>query len=172
MTALPCSPASASFTVGLSTSCLSTLVSGMKRESLRMGLPAKPTMPEAMRLLIDYAWDGNIRELENIARYLLVVVDSDIIEPQDLPFFYDLGRDLAPVSAPATGEPQAPAFPTAPAPGRDLAFGERTWEQVEKAYVRYLLEQYDGNVTRAAKAAAINRSTFASRMRKLGITKA
>jgi len=144
----------------------------MKRESLRMGLPAKPTMPEAMRLLIDYAWDGNIRELENIARYLLVVVDSDVIEPQDLPFFYDLGREIAPVSPPAGGGELQAAVPTsATAPGRDLAFGERTWKQVEKAYVRYLLEQFGGNVTRAAKAAAINRSTFASRMRKLNISK-
>lgn len=137
-----------------------------------MGLPAKPTMPEAMRMLIDYAWDGNIRELENIARYLLVVVDSDIIEPQDLPFFYDLGRVMAPVSPPGAGGPPAAVGAIAPDPGRYLAFGERTWEQVEKAYVRYLLEHYDGNVTRAAKAAAINRSTFASRMRKLNITKA
>jgi len=144
----------------------------MKRESLKMGLPAKPTMPEAMRLLIDYAWDGNIRELENIARYLLVVVDSDVIEPQDLPFFYDLGREMAPASPPAAGGELQAAVPTsAPAPGRELAFGERTWKQVEKAYVRYLLEQFGGNVTRAAKAAAINRSTFASRMRKLNISK-
>jgi len=139
----------------------------MKRESLRMGLSAKPTVPEAMRLLIDYPWDGNIRELENIARYLLVVVDSDVIEPHDLPFFYDLGKEALPADrAPVVGRPLA-----APQAGPGLSFGERTWGQVEKAYVHYLLERHNGNVTRAAKAAGINRSTFASRMRKLKVNK-
>ena len=132
-----------------------------------MGLPAKPAVPEAMRLLIDYSWDGNIRELENIARYLLVVVDSDVIEPHDLPFFYDLGKELTPADTlPVVDSPLA-ATPTGPT----VSFGERTWEQVEKAYVDYLLEKHDGNVSRAAKAAALNRSTFASRIRKLNINK-
>jgi len=139
----------------------------MKRESLRMGLPAKPAVPEAMRLLIDYSWEGNIRELENIARYLLVVVDSDVIEPPDLPFFYDLGKERLPANSLPVVDSSLAATPT----GRALSFGERTWTQVEKAYVDYLLEKHNGNVTRAAKAAAINRSTFASRMRKLNIKK-
>jgi DNA-binding NtrC family response regulator len=132
-----------------------------------MGLPPKPAVPEAMRLLIDYAWEGNIRELENIARYLLVVVDSDVIEPPDLPFFYDLGKALPP----ADSLPVVDSSPAATPTGRALSFGERTWAQVEKAYVDYLLEKHNGNVTRAARAAAINRSTFASRMRKLNIKK-
>ena len=37
--------------------------------------------------------------------------------------------------------------------------------------IRAKLEKHNGNVTRAARAAAINRSTFASRMRKLNIKK-
>ncbi len=145
----------------------------MKRESVRMGLPAKPTVPEAMRLMINYPWDGNIRELENIARYLLVVVDSDVIESQDLPFYYDLGKMAPPPpdvpsvdSVPSTGWEMA-----APQTGPAVSFGAQTWEQVEKNYVHYLLEKHSGNITRAAKAAAINRSTFASRMRKLKIEK-
>jgi DNA-binding NtrC family response regulator len=141
----------------------------MKREALKMGLSAKPTVPEAMRMLINYPWEGNIRELENIARYLLVVVDSDIIEPQDLPFFYDLGKESPPAAAPVDRETGDGCAGTAPATGRSLSFGERTWAQVEKAYVHYLLEKHNGNVTRAARAAAVNRSTFASRIRKLKI---
>ncbi len=145
----------------------------MKRESLKMGLEAKPTVPESMRMLINYSWDGNIRELENIARYLLVVVDSDVIKPQDLPFYYDLGKEpplvreetlrgtgQIPESARVFGET-----------GTHVSFGERTWKQVEQEYVHYLLEKHNGNVTRAAQAASINRSTFASRMRKLRIGK-
>ena len=145
----------------------------MKREALKMGLSAKPTVPEAMRMLINYPWEGNIRELENIARYLLVVVDSDLIEPQDLPFFYNLGKEspAEPATTVAEIEPFTGGGGAAPANGRSLSFGERTWKQVEEAYVHYLLEKHNGNVSRAARAAGTNRSTFASRMRKLNIAK-
>jgi len=146
----------------------------MKRESLRMGVSPKPAVPEAMRLLVDYPWAGNIRELENIARYLLVVVDSDVIEPHDLPFFYDLGKEIpaVPAALPADRVPAVSSPLAVPQAGPTLSFGERTWGQVETAYVHYLLEKHNGNVTRAAKAAGINRSTFASRLRKLNIGKA
>ncbi len=145
----------------------------MKREALRMGFEPKPTVPEAMRLLINYSWDGNIRELENIARYLLVVVDSDVIEPQDLPFFYDLEKKPPPARAETFAETgwTAAAPGVSGATGTGILFGDRTWGQVEKEYVHYLLEKHNGNVTRAARDASINRSTFASRMRKLKIGK-
>jgi len=44
-----------------------------------------------------------------------------------------------------------------------------TWSGLEKAYVNALLEKHNWNVTWAAKASGLNRSTFASRMRKLDI---
>jgi transcriptional regulator with GAF, ATPase, and Fis domain len=145
----------------------------MKREALKMGLTAKPMLPEAMQMLINYSWEGNIRELENIARYLLVVVDAAVIGPQDLPFFYDMGKivTLPPIAAPVAHTPALPDEAIPVPASESLSFGDRTWEQVEKDYVSYLLDQHGGNITQAAKAAAINRSTFASRMRKLNIDK-
>ena len=126
--------------------------------------------PPALGMLLNHDFPGNIRELENIARYLLVVVDSDVIEPQDLPFFYDLEK-RSPVErvAAAPRSHSAVSPPPERAGHHGLAFGNRTWEQVERAYVRHLLHKHDGNVTRAAREAAVNRSTFASRMRKLKI---
>jgi transcriptional regulator of acetoin/glycerol metabolism len=44
-----------------------------------------------------------------------------------------------------------------------------TWPQLEKEYVIALLKKHNWNITWAAKASGINRSTFASRMRKLKI---
>ena len=44
-----------------------------------------------------------------------------------------------------------------------------TWPDLEKAYVMALMEKFNWNITWAAKASGINRSTFASRMRKLDI---
>ena len=44
-----------------------------------------------------------------------------------------------------------------------------TWPGLEETYVNSLLKKYNWNITWAAKASGINRSTFASRMRKLSI---
>jgi transcriptional regulator of acetoin/glycerol metabolism len=52
-----------------------------------------------------------------------------------------------------------------------LSFGNRRWKDVEREYILYLLDAHRWNVTRAARAAVVNRSTFASRMRRLGIRK-
>jgi transcriptional regulator of acetoin/glycerol metabolism len=46
-----------------------------------------------------------------------------------------------------------------------------TWPGLEERYVTSLLKKYNWNITWAAKASGINRSTFASRMRKLHIKK-
>ena len=52
-----------------------------------------------------------------------------------------------------------------------LNFASMTWSELESSYVMMLLEKHKWNVSQAARAAGINRSTFDSRMKKLGITK-
>jgi len=42
---------------------------------------------EALKILIDYSWPGNIRELENLISYLFAVTNKDIIEVDDLPTY-------------------------------------------------------------------------------------
>ena len=50
--------------------------------------------------------------------------------------------------------------------------GQALWPiALEHAYALALLEKCKWNVTKAARAAGVNRSTFDSRLRKLGITK-
>jgi transcriptional regulator of acetoin/glycerol metabolism len=53
----------------------------------------------------------------------------------------------------------------------DSAFAGYSWRELEKTYVTYLLEKNKWNVTRAASDAGLNRSTFDSRMKRLGIRK-
>ena len=58
---------------------------------------------------------------------------------------------------------------TPPSEATKPSFVDYSWEKLEKDYVLYLLNKNNWNVTRAASDAGINRSTFGSRMRKLGI---
>jgi DNA-binding NtrC family response regulator len=40
---------------------------------------------EAMESLMGYDWPGNVRELENTIERVVILIDHDIIAPQDLP---------------------------------------------------------------------------------------
>jgi len=52
-----------------------------------------------------------------------------------------------------------------------MPFDRRSWEEVERDYVLYLMKTNNWNITRAAKTAKVNRSTFVSRMRRLGVAR-
>lgn len=41
--------------------------------------------PEAMQLLVDYSWPGNIRELKNLVESMVVLAPGRVIRPEDIP---------------------------------------------------------------------------------------
>lgn len=124
----------------------------------------KKVVPEAMQYLVAYEWPGNIRELENLIRYLMVTTPGDYIQPANLP------EHIRSLSA-GGGEGQSlNSELTAQADNEFLVdLAGMTWPSLEKAYVKALMKKYNWNVTWAARASGVNRSTFASRMRKLEI---
>ena len=67
-------------------------------------------------------------------------------------------------------EPMFSANSPSPA-GIESPFAGYSWEDLEKDYIRYLLNKNRWNITHAARDAKINRSTFVSRMKRLGINK-
>ncbi|MCG8618311.1 MAG: sigma-54 dependent transcriptional regulator, partial [Desulfobacterales bacterium] len=136
----------------------------LETEALKADTPEKKVVPEAMQQLVAYSWPGNIRELENLIRYLMVTTPGEYIQPANLP---DHIRQMA-GDSPESGDTE-----TGLPPGVDNEFlvdlSALTWPGLEKAYVKALMKKYNWNITWAARASGINRSTFASRMRKLDI---
>lgn len=99
--------------------------------------------PEAMKILIQYDWPGNIRELRNtIERALVVVGKKNRIEPDDLNLLF-LSK------ASATG-------------GDSL-------EDIEKVHIRRILEQSDWNISRSAETLKIDRVTLYNKIKKYGL---
>jgi two-component system NtrC family response regulator len=49
------------------------------------GVPAKRVSEEALRLLCQYSWTGNVRELENVVERAVILCGGEEIGPQDLP---------------------------------------------------------------------------------------
>ena len=146
----------------------------LKREALRIDITPKKIQSDAMQCLISYLWPGNIRELENLIRYLLVVTNEEYIESKDLPsHFRNKGQSFSgDVHTFTSGHGEHSAgIMNRPHASEHTLFGNKSWGEVETAYVLYLLRKNNLNIAWAARDAGINRSTFVSRMKRLGINK-
>lgn len=110
--------------------------------------PPPPISPEAMAALEAYGWPGNVRELRNLAQRLMTLDTDGRITLADLP---DAVRGGAPAAAPPPPGGDLPDYATA----RDRAVRE-----FRRIYLERLLHIYDGNVSRAARAAKLSRRSL------------
>jgi two-component system NtrC family response regulator len=106
---------------------------------------------ETVEVLQRYPWPGNVRELENTVERLLIMRNSDVIEPADLP---DKIRDKTTTASSVINLPPE---------GYSL-------EQLEREIVTQALERNDWNQTAAARFLRIPRHTLIYRMEKYQIT--
>jgi transcriptional regulator with GAF, ATPase, and Fis domain len=138
----------------------------INRESKRAGIALKRFSHQAMSCLTEYPWRGNIRELENFVKQIIVISKNSIIELDDLPanylFVKPEEQPAVPVESQINNKENHP---------EKLSFSGYTWKEVEQMYVKYLLESNKWNVTKASQQAGLKRSTFDSRMKKLGFSK-
>jgi two-component system response regulator AtoC len=102
--------------------------------------------PEAMRRLQSYGWPGNVRELRNAVERAMLLVDGDVLTPDQFPL-------AAPGLSRLTGRVDLPAE------GIDL-------EQLERSLVVQALERSGWNQTRAATLLGLNRDQIRYRIEK------
>ncbi|MDY6824474.1 MAG: sigma 54-interacting transcriptional regulator [Thermodesulfobacteriota bacterium] len=140
----------------------------LKREALRLDVPVKTMSAQVLEWFMAYDWPGNVRELENIIRYLLTVTEKSEISGNMVPSRVRTSN--------VSDYNQPEAFTGASGAVRgglqpSQLFANRTWQEIERAYVLHLLEAHKWNISRCAQAAGLNRSTFDSRLKRLGVRK-
>jgi DNA-binding NtrC family response regulator len=138
-----------------------------------MGIPPKKLSGEALTYLQNYHWEGNIRELENFVRYILSTVDGNIVGVKEIPnhLIQNEPENRTATSNLATDEKSIVSGKEFNQKRTDIPFADYTWAELDKAYVSFLLKKNNWVITRAANDAGVNRSTFDSRIKKLGIKK-
>jgi two-component system, NtrC family, response regulator PilR len=57
----------------------------LKKYSASCGIPLKGIAKPALKILLDYSWPGNVRQLESVIERGVLMAESDYIQPEDLP---------------------------------------------------------------------------------------
>lgn len=121
----------------------------------RFGLSAPRLTRQSVEALLSYDWPGNVRELENVAQWLVVRSAGAGIERRDLPS--KLSRSESKRSKPEAEERVPESFQ------RSKANLVRNFEH---SYLRQLMEENGGNVSRAARIAGKNRRALTALLKK------
>ena len=110
---------------------------------------------KALKLIYEYSWQGNIREMENTIERCLIVAESDIIDVDDLPPH---------IKAAQTGGTV------------DLSNGSLfrddsivPFEKLKEESIRHALKVTNGNIVEAAKKLHLGRATIYRLMEKYNI---
>jgi DNA-binding NtrC family response regulator len=120
------------------------------------GRPTHVVSKEAMELLQQAEWKGNVRELKNVLESAIVMSRGDTLAPADFSSYFPgtgAGRDCASADA---------GF---------LAINDyrEARRQFEIAFIKGKLREYGGNITRTAGAIGLHRQSLQEKLRELGI---
>jgi DNA-binding NtrC family response regulator len=111
--------------------------------------------PEAMRVLLDHSYPGNIRELQNIMQHAVTMAESETIRVQDLPYPLIERRGAT--------RTQPDFF------GKGVSL-DTELEEYEQKILRDALERVGGVQKRAAEILHINYRSLRHRLQKYNMT--
>ncbi len=117
----------------------------LKKYARSMNKNVNEISPETMKILMQYEWPGNIRELRNtIERALVLVGKKNRIEPED-------------INLPRISKPDYPEL--------------SSLEELEKSHIQRILEQTNWNISRSAEILKIDRVTLYNKIKKYNLKK-
>lgn len=132
------------------------------RIALQPGLRPLGITDDALSLLVQYDWPGNVRQLQNALFRAAVLCDGDALTRADFPQ----------IAALASAQPQATASNLAGAAGVTLFRADgnlRALEEIEADVIRLAIGHYRGRMTEVARRLGIGRSTLYRKLGELGI---
>ena len=112
----------------------------VKKYCTSMNKPLAQVDSSVIKRLTEYAFPGNIRELENMIERALVVGSGKKIMVRDLP----LGKE-------------------------EISSNIESLEDFEKDFILKILGKYDWNISRSAKALKVDRVTLYNKIKKHGL---
>ena len=105
----------------------------------------KKLSPQSLRKLEQYRWPGNIRELQHMIERVVIMSETEVLQPED---FYFSSRDIK---------------------DDELSFSNYHLDDVEKKLIIKVISKHGGNLTKAAKELGLTRASLYRRLEKYGL---
>lgn len=144
----------------------------LKERAAELGVEEKTLSDEALAVLEKFPFPGNVRQLENVCRWLLVMAPSKLIRPEDLPEEVREGEVFSPVLEEA-GEPEEKGVDWRSGLRLEIRDALRSGEshpydrlvtEVEQMLFRAALEHTRGRRGEAATLLGIGRNTLTRKL--------
>jgi two-component system, NtrC family, response regulator AtoC len=156
----------------------------MDRYARRYNRPVRKLSPELHQMFLTYAWPGNIRELENMMKRLVILQDEQLA-------LREISRSAKPVASfaaagvamPNTALPaetpdefdlddeEPPVTEDAPAGGSRLAdISKAAATKAERAIIEETLQQVRWNRRKAAELLGVSYKTLLNKIKECGIS--
>ncbi len=116
-------------------------------------MPPKNITPEAMKLLMDFQWPGNVREVENVIQRAVTLSVGPTLD----------GSDIHLDSRSQRGHAGSSSF--------SLPDG-MTLDQWEQEAIREALKTANGNKSQAARMLGLSRNALRYRLSQMGVADA
>ena len=120
----------------------------------KLGKEIKGFTKRALKLIYEYDWPGNIREMENTIERCLIITENEVVDVEDLPSHLRTAENMASVDY---------AGPL---------FSNETivpFEKLKEEAIRHALKVTKGNIVEAAKRLHLGRATIYRLMEKYSI---
>jgi DNA-binding NtrC family response regulator len=125
----------------------------VKKYAVATGMPVTGISKSALKLLLNYSWPGNVRQLESIIERGVLMAEGNSITPEDLP---------TEVHEPLSGGGTLPF---------DFPADGISFEELEKELIIKAMERADWIITKAAPLLRMSYKTLQYRLEKFGIEK-
>ena len=106
---------------------------------------------EALDILLNYSFPGNIRELEHIVERAVIFQENGVVEPEHLPHQISSNPGMSPLE--------------------DML--RLPWKQAkqmfEEKYLQHILKKAKGNISKASRESGIDRSYLQKQIKRYGI---
>lgn len=158
----------------------------LKAGARELGVDEKVLTPEALEVVKRFPFPGNVRQLENLCRWLLVMAPSKEIRVEDLPLEIRSASAAPAVSSPSEEAPESRHLEAGGASQRweeslsedarkRLEAGESgVWqtlsEEFERALIRTAMKVTRGRRIEAAERLGVGRNTLTRKIQELGLT--
>ncbi len=123
----------------------------VKKFCAETGIPEKKIGKAALKLLVNYSWPGNVRQLESVLERGVLLAEHAEIEPEDLPAEIHCREDL---------ESRLPF---------DLPPEGISMEELERTLIQRAMDRSGGIISKAAPLLGMSYKTLQYRLEKFGI---